>query len=276
MLVPATQLSSSLLHSAALLSLLVTHVGSAHVSALSASPSGRRQPMGRLPSLDRSKSDVTTDGAFYARPNLVTHTDDAFLSQLTALYDELLPQDGVILDMMSSHVSHLPAPKLRSGHYRRVDVHGMNEEELMANDARRTTGGDAFVRNLNDNPSFVGLADTGTYDCVLCCVGVQYLEEPEQVFAEVARILKPSTGVCIVSFTNRFFYQKALVGWMERGMRERARLVKDYLRAAGGFREGELEVRGEGIGVIAQLLSMGGVGGDPFVAVVARRDESTT
>ena len=183
--------------------------------------------MGRLPSLDRSKSDVTTDGAFYARPNLVTHTDDAFLSQLTALYDELLPPDGVILDMMSSHVSHLPGPKLRSGHYRRVDVHGMNEEELMANDARRTTGGDAFVRNLNDNPSFVGLADTGTYDCVLCCVGVQYLEEPEQVFAEVARILKPTTGVCIVSFTNRFFYQKALVGWMERGMRERARLVKD-------------------------------------------------
>ena len=118
----------------------------------------------------------------------------------------------------------------------------------------------------------------GTYDCVLCCVGVQYLEEPEQVFAEVARILKPTTGVCIVSFTNRFFYQKALVGWMERGMRERARLVKDYLRATGGFREGEgeLEVRGEGIGAIAQLLSMGGVGGDPFVAVVARRDESTT
>lgn len=97
----------------------------------------------------------------------------------------------------------------------------------------------------------------GTYDCVLCCVGVQYLEEPEQVFAEVARILKPTTGVCIVSFANRFFYQKALVGWMERGMRERARLVKDYMRAAGGFREGEgeLEVRGEGIGAIAQLLS---------------------
>jgi len=251
--------------------LLVAHVGP--VSALSSSTL-RRQPIGRLTSLDRSKSDPTTDHAFYARPNLVTHADDAFLAQLTALYDELLPKDAVILDMMSSHVSHLPQHKVDSKYYRRVDVHGMNEEELTANGARKTTGGHAFVRNLNDNPSFVGLADTGIYDCVLCCVGAQYLEEPEQVFAEVARILKPTTGLCIVSFTNRFFYQKALVGWMERGMRERSRLVTDYLRAAGGFREEEMEVRGEGIGTIAQLLSMGGVGGDPFVAVAARRDES--
>lgn len=38
-----------------------------------------------------------------------------------------------------------------------------------------------------------------------------------------------------VSITSRVFPQKALTGWMERGMKERARLVTDYLRAAGGF-----------------------------------------
>ena len=270
---------SSLILASLLLLLLVCHTSPIFASALSSSSSSsgttlRRQPIGRLTSLDRSKSDTQRDNDFYSRPNLVTHTDDAFIAKLTALYDELLPKDAVILDMMSSHVSHLPPQKVQSNYYARVDVHGMNEKELMTNEARRLTNGNAYVRNLNDNPSFVGLADTGTYDCILCCVGVQYLEEPEQVFAEVARILKPDTGLCIVSFTNRFFYQKALVGWMERGMKERSRLVTDYLRAAGGFVEGEIEVRGDGTGAVAQLLSLGGVGGDPFVAVVGKRDGS--
>jgi len=107
------------------------------------------------------------------------------------------------------------------------------------------------------------------YDVVLCCVGVQYLEHAEQVFAEVARTLKPGTGKVIISFTNRFFYQKALQGWLDRGMQERARLVQDYLRAAGGF--DTITVVGDGTSVWKQLQSVAGMGGDPFVAVVATR-----
>lgn len=36
------------------------------------------------------------------------------------------------------------------------------------------------VHDLNQNPSLPFIAD-GTYDAVLCALGVQYLEEPEQV-----------------------------------------------------------------------------------------------
>ena len=86
--------------------------------------------------------------------------------------------------------------------------------------------------------------------------------------AEVARLLKTG-GIVIVSFTNRFFYEKALRGWIERGMKERARLVQDYLRAAGGYEA--IEIVGDGTSVWAQLASVGGIGGDPFVAVVAQR-----
>jgi len=231
----------------------------------------RRLPIGRINKLDRSKLDTLADNAFYARPNMETHADDAFIKKLTSLYDELIPQDAVILDIMSSHVSHLPKARIES--YQRVDVHGMNKNELLANEARISTNGGAYVRNLNDDPSFLGLADTGTYDAVLCCCSVQYLEEAEAVFAEVGRILKPS-GICVVSFTNRYFYQKALSGWIERGMKERARLVMDYFRGAGGFVDDEMEMRGEGTGAVAQLFSLGGVGGDPFVAIVARRNRS--
>mmetsp|Transcript_9184 Transcript_9184/g.13550 ORF Transcript_9184/g.13550 Transcript_9184/m.13550 type:complete len:270 (+) Transcript_9184:152-961(+) len=231
-------------------------------AALSTTP---RQPIGRINSLDRSKFDKKPDGDFYSRPNLVTHTDDAFINKLSNLYDDLIPDGSVVLDIMSSHVSHLPKSKSLS----RVDVHGMNREELEQNSARSTTGGMAFVRNLNTDPSFVGLCDSAEYDVVLCCVGIQYLEEAEMVFADLQRILKPG-GSCIVSFTNRFFYEKALSGWVERGMAERARLVTDYFRAAGGF--DKIDVRGDGTNVFTQLLSVGGIAGDPFVAVVATKE----
>ena len=98
----------------------------------------------------------------------------------------------------------------------------------------------------------------------------QYLEAPEQVFAEVARVLRQDTGLVVISFTNKFFYQKALSGWIERGMATRARLVRDYLRAAGGFTS--IEVVGSGTGLLAQVASISGLGDDPFCAVVARRD----
>lgn len=242
----------------------------------------RRQPIGRVTSLDRSKLDTSNDNSFYASPKLVTHTDDAFIETLKGVYRDYLPSaatrkdDGlVILDIMSSHVSHLPSEGLA---IERVDVHGMNSEELERNPSRQSTNGNAYVRNLNDNPSFVGLIDdvdkdndeNGCYDAVLCCVGVQYLEQAEAVFAEVGRLLRPNGGMIIVSFTNRFFYEKALQGWINRGMRERARLVQDYLRAAGGF--DDIQVVGDGVSVWKQLGSLSGLTGDPFVAVVARRN----
>lgn len=146
----------------------------------------------------------------------------------------------------------------------------MNRDELEANTARVHTNGVVLVRDLNEKPSFLDL-NTAEYDAVLCCVGVQYLQEAEALFAEVGRILKPG-GIVIISFTNKFFYQKALVGWMERGMKERARLVTDYIRAAGGFQN--IHVVGDGTNIMTQLLSLGGLAGDPFAAVVATRDET--
>jgi SAM-dependent methyltransferase len=227
-----------------------------------------RQPIGRVAKLNRVKIDRQPDRKFYAQPNLNVHADESFRKNLSALYGDLIPDGSVVLDMMSSHVSHLPPDKKFS----RVDVHGMNRDELQANEARIATDGKCFVRDLNANPNFLGMCDSGEYDAVLCCVGIQYLEEPERVLAEVGRILKADTGIAIVSFTNRFFYQKALTGWIERGMGERARLVKDFFRAAGGFDDDDINIEGDGTNVASQLLSLGGLGGDPYVAVVARRN----
>ena len=224
-----------------------------------------RRPVGRITSLDRRKLVASvSDSEFYKSPRLVAHADDAFLRKLTALYRERLPAGGVLLDLMSSHISHLP-PAMS---FARVDGHGMNAEELSKNPA--FAGGQWWVQDLNEDPALSFAAD-GEYDAVLCMAGVQYLQEPESVFAECSRVLKPN-GVMIVAFTNSFFYQKAIYGWSERGMATRAKLVRDYMRAAGGF--DDITIEGDGTGLVAQLASIGGLGGDPFAAVVGRKNGS--
>ena len=232
------------------------------------SVSALRQPIGRITSLNRNRL-VTDDpdSLFYRTPRLVNHADDAWLRELTSLYRRTLPPGGRVLDLMSSHVSHLPEDVPLA----RVDGHGMNEEELRQNPAFGL--GATHVQDLNREPSLSFAADA-EYDAILCCCGVQYLQEAEQIFAECSRALVPRTGVLIVSFTNSFFFQKALYGWSERGMATRAKLVRDYMRAAGGF--GSVEVKGGGTGIIAQLGSISGLGGDPFCAVVGRRDDSVS
>ena len=55
------------------------------------------------------------DAAFYAPPRLVTHIDDAAIAALRDHYGRVLKPNGVVLDLMSSWVSHLPEePELLS------------------------------------------------------------------------------------------------------------------------------------------------------------------
>lgn len=218
-----------------------------------------RAPIGRVTALDRRKLNTSPDSNFYESPKLVTHCDDAFVTALTNLYNERISGSRV-LDLMASHVSHLPEDRLCELY---VTGHGMNADELAANPALS----ERHVADLNIAPS-LPFAATASYDAILCCAGVQYLQEPEAVFAECARALKPH-GVLIVSFTDKFFFPKAIQGWIDRGMSTRAKLVKDYMRAAGGF--SDIEIVGGGTSLLAQLGSISGLGGDPFVAVVGTR-----
>src|SRR6478672_4880721 len=52
--------------------------------------------------------DEEDDAAFYEEPRLVYHIDDHAVAALTGFYRALLPAGGVLLDLMSSWVSHLP------------------------------------------------------------------------------------------------------------------------------------------------------------------------
>ena len=78
---------------------------------------------------DRWKQDRADDALFYAEPRFVQHLDGAFRARLTALYRERIPAGSVVLDLMSSWVSHLPEDLAT----KEVIGHGLNARELEAN-----------------------------------------------------------------------------------------------------------------------------------------------
>ena len=175
-----------------------------------------------LPAAAFAKLDPGDDADFYAPPRLVTHIDEAAVAALTAYYREILPPAGAVLDLMSSWVSHLP-PELELAE---VIGHGMNAEELAAN-PRLTR---SFVQDLNRTPQLP--LESASLDAALCCVGVQYLQRPVEVFGEAARPLKPGAPLA-VSFSNRCFPTKAVAVWRSLDPAGQARLVELYLDRAG-------------------------------------------
>jgi hypothetical protein len=207
---------------------------------------------------ERSKLDETEDKDFYSFPRFVTHVDDGFIDRLTQLYREKLQPGNRVLDMMSSWVSHLP-DEMEFSH---VEGHGMNEEELKKNPRLNY-----FVQNLNKNPQLP--LDDGSFDAVLIAVSVQYLQYPEAIFSEIARILTPG-GITIVSFSNRMFYQKAIAVWRDNTDLGRVELVKSYFKAVPGFSEPKAIIQtSSSLPGFLQMLGMSGA--DPFYAVTANK-----
>ncbi|MGP1381915.1 MAG: class I SAM-dependent methyltransferase [Thainema sp.] len=213
-----------------------------------------------LPSEQRQKLDETDDALFYEAPRFVTHVDEGFIQQLTDLYRDRILAHSRVLDLMSSWVSHLP----EDVEYEHVEGHGLNPQEL----ARNPQLDHFFVQNLNQNQQ-LPLPDA-SFDAVLIAVSVQYLQQPEAVFAEIARVLKPG-GVAIVSFSNRMFYQKAIQAWRDSSDRDHIELVKRYFQSVPGFGPPEVIAKTSDLPAILQLVGV--PVGDPFYAVIAYRNE---
>ena len=201
-----------------------------------------------LPKGAFDKIDAEDDELFYEPPRLVYHIDERAVAALTELYRTELPQGGVLLDLMSSWVSHLP-PEIE---YAEVIGHGMNATELAANPrlSRR------FVQNLNRDTQ-LPLTDASV-DAAMICVSIQYLQQPVPVLREVARVLRPGAPL-VISFSNRCFWTKAVAIWRALDDEGHARLVEHYLRHAG-FEAIETHCLAEWVEDVS----------DPMTAVVGR------
>jgi len=178
------------------------------------------------------RQDDGDDPAFYGAPRFVTHLDEPAIAAVSALYAEL-GVTGDVLDLMSSWVSHLPTPP------RSLTVLGLNADELAANPMATS----AVVHDLNADPA-LPFADS-SFDAVLNCVSVDYLTRPVQVYAEVARVLRPG-GVSVCTFSNRCFPTKAVRGWLTTDDPTHCAVVSEYHRTAGGFDEPVAEQHRDG------------------------------
>ena len=190
------------------------------------------------------------DALFYREPRLVVHIDDNAIEQIGRIFEEFLPANGVILDLMSSWRSHLPADFVKA---RMVGL-GLNAVEMLQNFQLD----DFVVHDVNREPR-LPFEDT-SFDGVILTVSVQYLTSPVEVFREVGRILRPG-GTLVITFSNRMFPTKAVRIWQGCSDEQRMTLVKLYLQKAGGY-----------AGIWAEDRSPLPKGAsDPVYAVTARR-----
>jgi SAM-dependent methyltransferase len=192
------------------------------------------------------RSDPAADAEFYAPARLVTHIDQGAILAVGELYREL-GLDGTVLDLMGSWVSHFLARPTA------LTVLGMNPSELAANpDAYATV-----VHDLNADPRLP--FPDASFDAAVCCVSVDYLVRPVEVFADVARVVRPG-GPFVTTFSNRCFPTKAIRGWLLTSDEQHCEIVSEYFRRAGGWDE-----------PVAELRTPVDQPGDPLYAVWAHR-----
>ena len=192
------------------------------------------------------RNDPSLDHDFYSWPRFVTHIDAAAITAVGALYDEL-GITGEVLDLMASWVSHFRTAPAR------LTALGMNADEL----ARNPQATETVLHDLNADPS-LPFADE-VFDAAVCCVSVDYLVRPIEVFAEVRRVVYPG-GLLACTFSNRCFPTKAIRGWLVADDEQHGHIVSEYFRLAGGWEEPTVQRR-----------TPAGHRGDPLWAVWSRR-----
>ena len=213
----------------------------------------------KLSTYDRNKSDISDDGIFYQQPRFVHHLSDSFRNRLTSLYSEYLLNHHIILDLMSSWVSHLPS----NISYKKVIGHGMNEAELSSNERLDKF----FVQNLNKKQNMP--IEDSSVDVGLIVAGWQYLQYPEKVSLELSRVIK-SDSLLIISFTNRAFWTKAPNIWTYSSEEKRIEYVTSVLTSNGWRIEKILNEKTQD----KKLFGFYSSESDPFFSVIARNNKS--
>ncbi len=213
-------------------------------------------PVPVLSEAERDKLDRSDDALFYAQPRFVHHLDAGFRERLTQLYRQRIPACAVVLDLMSSWVSHLP----EEVRYEEVIGHGLNAQELAANPRLDRH----WLQNLNTNLA-LPLPDNSV-DAALIVAGWQYLQHPEAIAKELLRVVRPR-GELIVAFSNRMFFQKAPQIWADGSDRDHLAYVERVLTAQGWAQPLVIAEQTRAPG------AMGWIGGkgDPFFALVASK-----
>ena len=203
----------------------------------------------------RQKLDESNDEYFYANPKFVYHLDSNFRRYLSKIYQEEIKANSTVLDLMSSWDSYLPLEK----RYKKVIGHGLNKDELEKNKILNTF----WIQNFNLSQDIP--LESGSVDYCLMVAAWQYLQYPENLTKEIARILSDE-GQIFVSFSNRAFWHKAPNIWTYSTEEERLKYVRKVL-ISNGFDEPKLIKKFN-----SQTFSfLPFLNKDPFYCLIARK-----
>ncbi len=168
------------------------------------------------------RKDEGADRCFYAEPRFIQHLDARCRAQIGSLYGRVLQPGQRVLDLMASWDSHLPEIP--------ADLHvaglGLNQAELEANPRLH----EVVVKDLNLRADLPW--GDAQFDAVLCTAALEYLVRPRAVLAEVRRVLRPG-GLCLLSFSDRWFPPKAIRMWSQLHAFERLGYTLALLKDAG-------------------------------------------
>ena len=178
-----------------------------------------------LNNYQREKLDESNDEYFYADPKFVYHLDLNFRKYLSNIYKKEIKDNSTVVDLMSSWDSYLPSEKS----YKKVIGHGLNKKEL----ERNKILSNFWIQNFN--LSQIIPLESESVDYCLMVAAWQYLQYPEKLTKEIARILN-NRGKIIIAFSNRAFWHKAPNIWTNSSEEERLKYVRKVL-ISNGFDE---------------------------------------
>ena len=209
-----------------------------------------------LNNYQRKKLDESNDAEFYSDPKFVYHLDANFRKYLSDIYKNEITENSTVLDLMSSWDSYLPEGRK----YKKVIGHGLNKQELEKNKIFNTY----WIQNFNLNQEIP--LDSETVDYCLMVAAWQYLQYPENLTNEIARILSDQ-GKFIISFSNRAFWHKSPNIWTKSTEEERVKYVRKVL-ITNGFNEPKIIKKfNEPALNIFNFLSK-----DPFYCLIATKE----
>lgn len=189
--------------------------------------------------------DEAPDEKFYKIPRFVTHIDTGAIDAVTELYRKRIPVNAVVLDLMSSWISHYP----EDVRYHRVVGLGMNAREL----ARNKQLDERLVHDLNMQPELP--FKPNEFDVCTICVSFDYLIQPISVLKEIGRVLKKN-GTLVITYSNRVFETKATTAWLSLSEHDRKYLIRTYLQESDAFTD-------------IDFLDCSPVAGDPLYVIIA-------
>ena len=196
------------------------------------------------------REDETDDRRFYVQPRLVVHIDENAVGATASYFGRVLPRDGVILDLMSSWRSHMPADLPA----KRLVGLGLNAVEMAENPQLDR----ALVHDINADTK-LPFSDA-SFDAAVLTVSIQYIVRPVEIFAEVNRTLREGASFHVV-YSNRMFPTKAVAIWKGLDDSRRADLIASYFNYSRGWDSPQTQ----------DIVSRQEPNADPVCVVTARK-----